>query len=335
MVSRIEAEASTAATCWRKTVVIDPASGDVRPVDLERGWLPSVDPTAQLRHLLAGPSRRTDRRPDARRRSALYRRLDEPRPVADRRRGRGSGTPADVRRTPGPRLRGGVHRAGRGRIAGRRSGLRDHRRDDRPSEPPRRRISDDAAAAPRRHRPRTPMADRRRRASGSPSRRSGSDRGASVQPAADGDRGTVRDGTAARGQRPDTATGSCAGRRTAMPTLSGRPSRAPSCAARSSSTQRPRRRADRRHARRSRPGQSIVRSRGPAGRLGRPARGRRRRAVGLGLGRARPGLGQARAGSTRWRPCRPTEPRGEAVAAILDPDLTGRSREPGERQEAP
>jgi hypothetical protein len=48
VVSRIDAEASTAGDLIAQTVVVDPASGDARPVDLERSWLPSVDPTGSF-----------------------------------------------------------------------------------------------------------------------------------------------------------------------------------------------------------------------------------------------------------------------------------------------
>jgi putative zinc finger protein len=43
--SRIEAHASGADDVMAETVVVDPASGDARTVDLERAWLPTVDPT--------------------------------------------------------------------------------------------------------------------------------------------------------------------------------------------------------------------------------------------------------------------------------------------------
>jgi len=48
VVSRTEADVTGSGDAVGQTLVIDPASGEARSVDLERAWLPSVDPTGHF-----------------------------------------------------------------------------------------------------------------------------------------------------------------------------------------------------------------------------------------------------------------------------------------------
>ncbi|MET1231783.1 MAG: zf-HC2 domain-containing protein [Candidatus Limnocylindrales bacterium] len=48
VVSRTEAETSGSGDLVAQTLVVDPGSGETRAIDLERAWLPSVDPTGRF-----------------------------------------------------------------------------------------------------------------------------------------------------------------------------------------------------------------------------------------------------------------------------------------------